>query len=158
MGHFNIERQYKAEQHTKLMASEHEELIKSSIENSKVYRDNVDVKYYNVGTIPNITVESLTTEQAIHKYGHMVTALNFASYKYPGGGFIKGSIAQEEALCHASFLYNVIGADKFADEYVYNREHLHGALYENFGIYSPGILFVGDENNTLANILSLIHI
>lgn len=44
----------------------------------------------------DITVEPLTTTDAIIKYtDKKCAALNFASFKYAGGGFIKGSIAQE---------------------------------------------------------------
>lgn len=37
-----------------------------------------------------------------------IAALNFASFKYPGGGFLKGSSTQEESLCHKSILYNIL--------------------------------------------------
>ena len=66
--------------------------------------------------------------------------LNFASYKNPGGMFINGSKAQEECLCHASYLYNVLSqfTDKF---YKWNNENKNRALYFNRALYSPGILF-----------------
>src|SRR4051812_30696833 len=40
--------------------------------------------------------------------GARVLALNFASARHPGGGFLKGSQAQEESLARASGLYACI--------------------------------------------------
>ena len=68
--------------------------------------------------------------------------LNFASYKNPGGKFIEGSSAQEECLCHASFLYNVLlGLDK--TYYAPHREKgaSNRALYTNEAIYTPNVIF-----------------
>ncbi len=48
------------------------------------------------------TVDAIIEENS-KENGHVV-ALNFASYKNPGGQFINGSMAQEESLCHASTL------------------------------------------------------
>jgi uncharacterized protein (TIGR02452 family) len=51
-----------------------------------------------------------TTVEALEIYGldKVYAVLNFASAKHPGGGVLKGTIAQEEALSRASSLYPVI--------------------------------------------------
>lgn len=50
-----------------------------------------------------------------------------------------GSTAQEEYLCHHSFLYNVL--EKFGDYYQYNNTDKNRALYYDRAIYSPNIIF-----------------
>ena len=62
-----------------------------------------------------------------------ICVLNFASSKNPGGGFINGGIAQEEALCQASNLYSIL--ERHEDFYEYNKAHL------NRGQYTDGIIF-----------------
>lgn len=70
--------------------------------------------------------------------------LNFASYKYPGGAFLDGSTAQEEALCHESILFPVLDAfDK--SFYKPNWKNLNNALYTNRAIYSEDVLFENRE-------------
>jgi len=73
-----------------------------------------------------------------------MAALNFASYTNPGGMFIKGSRAQEECLCHASFLYNVL--QPFQKEY-YDKNYLNKnkGLYLNRALYSPDIYFFNED-------------
>lgn len=144
--HFNSQREEKAIAHTEDMHEQYFDEIQRSINGSWYYRGEVEFDnptHFNEVTT-EIIVEPLTTTDAIMKYDRgNRAALNFASYKYPGGGFIKGSIAQEEALCHDSFLYNVLSAKVFEPLYEWNRKSIHqfNGLYSNFGIYSPDIVF-----------------
>ncbi|KAL6057430.1 DUF2263 domain-containing protein [Balamuthia mandrillaris] len=60
-------------------------------------------------TLPIIEVENCTTLEAarrlVEEGEHNVCVLNFASAHNPGGGFLKGSSAQEESLARSSGLY-----------------------------------------------------
>lgn len=77
--------------------------------------------------------EDIETFDAALKYGEGKTCvLNFASFKNPGGGFLKGTVAQEEYLCQNSTLYNVLS--RFTSYYEKNR------LSTNDALYSPGIV------------------
>lgn len=71
--------------------------------------------------------------------GKKVCILNFASSKHPGGGFLGGATAQEEALCQASNLYSIL--NEHNDFYSYNQEHLHNGLYSDGVIYSSNVVF-----------------
>ena len=76
-----------------------------------------------------------------------ICILNFASSKNPGGGFIRGCMAQEEALCHASNLYNILS--KHNDFYAYNRNHLNKALYTDGIIFSEKCVFFRNRNKNM---------
>lgn len=129
----------KAVSHTKEMSKKYKDEISLSIKNTKVYDRQSDLK--TSGDLPKIEVVDLDSVSAIHKYSSKdMAVLNFASYKFPGGGFIKGSSAQEEALCQHSYLYNVIREfDKTV--YEWNRNNLNRGMYLNRGLYSPDIMF-----------------
>jgi len=72
--------------------------------------------------------------------------LNFASAKNPGGGFLNGSLAQEETLATSSDLYNSqLQAREFYDA---NRS-CRTALYTHNMIYSLGISFIRDGRMNL---------
>jgi uncharacterized protein (TIGR02452 family) len=57
--------------------------------------------------VTQIVVRNETTLVAARRLAdnHRTIALNFASAKNPGGGFLSGSEAQEESLARASSLY-----------------------------------------------------
>lgn len=69
-------------------------------------------------------------------------ALNFASFFNPGGGFLKGSIAQEESLCHKSNLYPVLAYCPYYEDR--KAKNNIPAEYESEVIYTPNILFTLD--------------
>lgn len=102
-----------------------------------------------------IMLEPLTTTQALFKHTSegSVVLLNFASYKHPGGGFLNGSMAQEEALCADSTLYSVLCS--FEPFYAANRRCSDNGLYADRGIFSPGIRFLGTDGDVFADVVSV---
>ena len=75
-----------------------------------------------------------------------VLALNFASAKNPGGGFLKGSQAQEESLARASGLYACI--NPIQTGYEANRRNA-SCLYTDHMIYSPDVPVFRDDDDLL---------
>jgi uncharacterized protein (TIGR02452 family) len=68
--------------------------------------------------------------------GKTPAVLNFASAKNPGGGFLNGSIAQEEALAISSGLYRTL--TKLPQFYDANKKST-SAFYTHHAIYSPSV-------------------
>ncbi len=75
-----------------------------------------------------------------------VAALNFASAKNAGGGFLNGSLAQEESLAVASGLYQTLLVGE--DYYTANRQ-CRSLLYTNHAIYSPEVPVLRDDGGQL---------
>lgn len=90
-----------------------------------------------------ITAES--TFEAIQRlaqgYAH-VACLNFASAKNPGGGFLNGAQAQEEALARSSTLYHSLLVQ--GHYYESNRAH-ESCLYLDQLIVSPKVQFFRND-------------
>lgn len=74
-----------------------------------------------------------------------VVALNFASARTPGGGFLRGTRTQEESLCRQSSLYASINQAKVQEMYKYNAT-LVGPLYSDYMIYTPKAVIFRDDN------------
>lgn len=107
-------------------------------------------------TTPKIIIEETDSVNSIinHAINGKVAILNFASYKHPGGGFIVGGHAQEECLCHASNLYNILSA--FTDSfYLHNRADLNDGLYYSRGIYSPNVIFIKDSKKVECDVITV---
>lgn len=140
----------RAKRHTEEMARKYRSEIEHSVALSHIYAMNNAEKT----TESNITISVIDADSvsAAMKADGRICILNFASYKYPGGMFLKGSKAQEECLCHESFLYNVLSC--FPDYYERNLKNLNRALYKNRAIYSPDVLFFHDGEKKFCDVLT----
>lgn len=99
----------------------------------------------------NITVTGETTFAAARRLIVAegitdVCCLNFASAKNPGGGFLGGAQAQEEALSRASGLYLCLKSKQTM--YDINRSN-HTCLYTDNMIYSPLVPVFRDDHDVL---------
>jgi uncharacterized protein (TIGR02452 family) len=98
-------------------------------------------------TPPAIEVTGETTAEAarrlVEKEGVTgVAALNFASARNAGGGFLRGAKAQEEDLARCSALY----ACQITQPAYYERNRAQASLlYTDHLIYSPDVPFFRDE-------------
>lgn len=78
--------------------------------------------------------------------GQPVAALNFASARNPGGGYLNGAQAQEEALCRASALYTtLLRAPEYYDHHRADRD----PFYTDRVIHSPGVPVFRDDRGGL---------
>ncbi|KAJ1306075.1 hypothetical protein OPQ81_010787 [Rhizoctonia solani] len=102
--------------------------------------------------------------------------LNFASAMNPGGGFVGGAQAQEEALCRASTLYASLisewaesfygyhrrlrgnasrgrgrGDTGFATSDLPDRAQYERGVYTDSMVYTPGVIMVRDEWDSWAS-------
>lgn len=89
---------------------------------------------------------TLAAAKQLVEAGFNPVALNFASARNPGGGFLNGARAQEESLCRSSALYWCINGNAMY------RHHAaqHGGMYTNYAIYSPAVpVFKDDDGDKL---------
>lgn len=135
--------------HTSNMANRYGEQINHSIMLSKTYSpDSVIIPNYIQDTVLNVEIMDTDSVSAAKRFADSnmnVCILNFASYKHPGGMFINGSMAQEECICHASDLYNILTA--FSNYYEWNKKNLNRSMYTNRAIYTPDVVFENFEDN-----------
>ncbi|MFI1281069.1 TIGR02452 family protein [Streptomyces sp. NPDC020858] len=105
------------------------------------------------GTAVEVTGESstvaarrLATDPAAGPEGVPVAVLNFASARNPGGGYVRGAKAQEEALCRASALYETLLE---APEYYEVHRAERSTFYTDRVIHSPAVPVFRDDRGEL---------
>src|SRR5215475_8230912 len=94
-----------------------------------------------------ILVQNETTLAAARRLilDHRTIALNFASARHPGGGFLSGSEAQEESLARSSCLYACLEGRS-----MYPFHERHGdTMYTDYVIYSPSVVVFRDNEGKL---------
>lgn len=94
-----------------------------------------------------VAARRLAVEHRDHPGTVSVAVLNFASARNPGGGYVRGAKAQEEALCRASALYETLLE---APEYYEIHRAEVSTFYTDRVIHSPGVpVFRDDRGNLL---------
>jgi uncharacterized protein (TIGR02452 family) len=129
------------------------EAIAAARAGTKLYRPN-DFAALSVtpnGAVPRIEVTDETTAEAARRLVERenlkgVVALNFASARSVGGGFLGGAKAQEEDLCRCSALYVCLEPQR--PYYDANRAE-KSVLYTDHAIYSPEVPFFRDDSYAL---------
>jgi uncharacterized protein (TIGR02452 family) len=89
----------------------------------------------------------MSAAKRIYNKTKTVCVLNFASAKHPGGGFINGSMAQEESIAYISALYDSL-TKYYLDFYKYHLEKCN-SFYSDRIIYSKDVIVFKDENYNL---------
>ena len=96
----------------------------------------IDITKRAIIEVRNVSTISAIIDKA--RYGSSVAVLNFASARNPGGGFLKGSMSQEEALAYSSGLYN---SQIRHMEYYESNKKCKSMMYTDNAIYSPDVVF-----------------
>ena len=141
-----IQRKAEAIKHFNSFQTKYKNQIENSVQNTMhmkiadtpILQDEIDKVFGKHET--KISMRKTDTVSAIYGLrvdGDNLTILNFASYKHPGGGYINGTMAQEEALCTESNLYNIL---KTFDDTIYEEQR----KATNFGLYASNLLYTPD--------------
>ncbi len=121
----------------------------SSVSGTCTYPPDVSVPRVGPGDRQTrITVANESTLAAARQLvaeGHRPAALNFASARHPGGGFLGGARAQEESLARSSGLYACLNGNPM---YAFHQAQAD-ALYSDYAIYSPDVPVIRDDEGKL---------
>src|SRR5271157_2522887 len=119
--------------------------LDAAMQGTVLYKDPIISVHSDIFLIPTIEVINETTAQAGQRLAdHNAVALNFASARNQGGGFLGGAQAQEEDLCRCSGLYPCLKSKPM----FYNDNIMcDDRYYTDNIIYSPRVPFFRDEKN-----------
>lgn len=138
----------KAREWTKYVSERYPTYIEDSAKyTSHLFTDGIPLAATK-GELPEIRVLNTDSVKAAFQCTGRTAILDFASYKNPGGMFFEGSMAQEEALCHASALYPILSSDRLMNEfYLPNRKRLNKSLYHDNLLYVPAVPFKNPDGD-----------
>jgi uncharacterized protein (TIGR02452 family) len=133
-------------------------MIQNCVQNTVLYRPDVSIPHNKteieekIETV--IQVKQCSTLEAVQyeleqNANISIAALNFASAKNPGGGFLKGSNAQEESIARTSALYECL-TKPGVEDYYRDNERERMCIYTESIIYSPQVpVFRSDSTGEL---------
>lgn len=146
-----------AEQHTADVAARLAKDIARSLEGVTRHEGMPSVEAAEP-CVPDVTVVPLDSVAAILENGRGyaqfcdLAVLDFASFVNPGGGYIRGGLAQEEALCTESYLYNVLNEQR--DWYGENRRrNINCELYRERALVVPAVRFERGKMHAYADVV-----
>ena len=132
---------------------------------SEIARCVADVRVYDgapaprvEGRLPEVCVAEQDGVSAVLERGRGLASacdlavLDFASFLYPGGGYDRGNWGQEQALCSASFLFNVL-SEKGGWYAENRRRNVNCHLYRNRALAVPRVRFERDGFHSYADVI-----
>ncbi len=150
-------RRVAAERHTDEVATRLAKDIARSLEGVVRYEGAPKAEVAEA-CVPAVTVEATDAVAAILEHGRGyaqfcdLAVLDFASFVNPGGGYIRGGLAQEEALCTESYLYNVLNEQR--DWYGENRRrNINCELYRDRALMVPAVRFERGKMHAYADVI-----
>lgn len=152
------DRRFEAQAHIAEMNRNYRREIADSVAGTKLYAPGkaltLDLTPPHGDGKPAVKVKATDTVSAIlDSAGHgKVAALDFASYRHPGGGYSNGAMAQEEALCSESNLYNILN-EHWGRFYNPNKNSLNDSLYTSKAMYVPGVIFQRGRAKSVADVI-----
>lgn len=121
--------------------------VTNSIKEQKLFIEgkdcNYDIKNLKRDAMCRVVVSGKRTFEAAEPYAKdekRVAVLNFASATNPGGGVIKGSSAQEEALCRCSTLYPCLNIEMMWEQFYGPHREADNPVYNNDILLTPDVM------------------
>ena len=124
-------------------------LVRRAVEGTETYPPGYELKTPD-GPKKSTDIEvanetTLVAGRRLIEAGYRPAALNFASAKHPGGGFLSGARAQEESLARSSALFACLDGNPMYD---FHRDR-KDPMYTDYAIYSPEVPVIRDDDGTL---------